>query len=245
MKILLTIVLILIALYLVVLATVNIYIIIRGYTAREARAVNSWFFVVSALGIFGYATSWIMFFPAWWFRYLGKKSWFWIWMDDSRYSDLTITGYAEDYEVFLDDHRETIWLAYKWHRRNRIWNLVELCMPMQYGRLTMVRMITDDLVMNGMPMDQMVSWAPMARLKYWKSGRDGAQVNNGDAISKKHSIFGTGFFWYTDNDKLYFRYSKLKIVNYGFWRGYRTIQMGTNARGYVSTIKHQKIKEIL
>lgn len=245
MKTILIILSVLVILYLLVWSSINIFILIKGFNKRERKSVNRWFLTISLLGIFGILTQWIMFFPAWWLRKRGKKSWFWWWMDDSRYYILRPLGLAKDFEVFLNGREETIWLSYKWHMRNRIWNLYTKYSPKQTGRLKVVKMVSDNLIMNNKKVDQTLSWAPMARLKYWKNGKQGSQVNNGDAISKRHSIFGDGNFWYEDNGVLYFRYSILLKFNYIIWKGWRTIQMGTNANRHVSTIKHQKIKEII
>ena len=249
MKTILIIILVLIALYIIIWQSVGLYTLIKGFNKRGRKAVNRWFLIISLLGLFGLATQWIMFFPASWSKGKGKDSLFWWWMDDGRYNKNNPSGLAEDFEVHLNGRKETLLVSYDWHMRNRIWNLQNKLSPTQTGKLSIVKMVSDNLIMNGRKIDQTLSWAPMARLKYWKSGKEGSQVNNGDAISKRHSIFGDGNFWYEDDGTLLFRYSKLKIVRPFYflwlWKGYRTVLMGTNSNGYVSTIKHQKIKEII
>lgn len=249
MKTILIILTILIALYLLVWQLLGLWLLIKGFNKRERKSVNRWFLTISLIGLFGIATEWILFFPAWWQRKYGKNSLFWWWMDDSRYDILRPLGLAKDFEVFLNGREETVWLAYKWHRRNRVWNLYTSYSPKQTGKLKVVKMVSDNLTINGEKVKQTWPWAPMARLKYWKNGKEGSQVNNGDDISKRHSIFGDGNFWYEDNGKLYFRYSILEKVRPLYflflWKGWRTIQMGTNANRDVSTVKHQKIKTII
>ncbi len=240
---------ILVALYLLVWQSLGLWLLIKGFTKRERKSVDRWFLTISLLGLFGIATEWIMFWPAWWQRHKGKKSRLWWWMDDARFSDIRPSGLAEDFEVFLNGRKETIFLSYEWHMRNRIQNKYNKHSPTQTGKLRVVKMISDNLTMNGKKVDQTLSWAPMARLKYWKNifdSEEGSHVNNGFAISKKYSIFGDGKFWYEDDDKtLFFRYSVLVKYNYLIFKGWRNIVMGTNARGYVSTIKHKRFKRII
>lgn len=249
MKTTLIIVLTLVASYLLVWQSVGLFTLIKGFNKKERQSINRWFLTISLIGLFGITTEWFIFPLAWWTRKQGRDSWFWWWMDDSRYDKNRPLGLTKDFEVFLDGRKETFWLSYKWHMRNRIWNLWDKLQPKQTSNLKVVKMISDNLIMNDKKIDQTLSWAPMARLKYWKSGKEGSQVNNGAFISKRHSIFGDGDFWYSDDSNLYFRYSILKIVRPFYflwlWRGYRTIQMGTNAKRHVSTIKHQNIKKII
>ena len=200
-----------------------------------------WFFIVFIMGVFGILTEWIMFFPAWIFRNV-KLSPFWFWMDNSRLSNTTESGYAEDYEIALNGKKENIWRAYSWHMRNRVWNLNDL-FKVPKGKVVVTKMIADNLTMNGKKVDQLLGWTPMATLKYWKDGVEGSNVNKGEYISKKHSILGKGYFKYRIGKWKSFRYSECKIVNYLIWRGYRTLKFGTNEKRYAFTIKHNKIRE--
>ena len=166
-------------------------------------------------------------------------------MDDSR-----LTG--EDYRIWLSDHgaqKETWWLSYKWHMRNRVWNFNNLFKVKNWYDNTweIMEFVKDELYKNYEPptkVQQDLYWVETAGLKFIPQNEidDIWQVNDGDEISKKTSILGTGFIWYKIGDWYSFRYSQCKIVNYGFWKGYRTLKFGTNAKRFTFTMKHQKIK---
>ena len=204
-------------------------------------AFTRWIIVVFFIGIFGILTEWIMFHFAWFTRnttILNKV--FWVWMDDSRIG-------AEDYRVWLKGSEETWWLAYKWHLRNKVWNLNELFkVPPQFLSGTIItKYVINKLYMNNKKVNQGGYWPQFAGLKFIPTNEDDNiwQVNQGDVISKRTSILGTGYIWYKIGKWQSFRYSQCKIVDYGFWKGWRTIKLGTNNYRYVLTVKHQKIKD--
>jgi len=207
---------------------------------------SRWFFIVFLVGIFGLLTEWIMFHPGYLTRnvpYLNKL--FWVWMDDSRHQ-------GEDYRVWLSDHgsdKETWWLSYKWHLRNKVWNLNDLFKVKSWynNEWEITEFVKDELYKNSPGYKKVIQddyWIEFAQLKYIPQNEDDDiwQVNQGDELSTKTSTLGTGFFWYKIGNWNSFRYSQCKIVNYGFWRGYRTLKFGTNDKRYIFTIKHQTIK---
>lgn len=223
---------------------------------KKAWAFYRWFLVFFLVGLFGLLTEWIMFHPAWFLRNTKLKILGWLWMDNSRFDK---TGkLAEDYRIWLAKRSpfkiETWWLAYSWHMRNRVWNLLE-AFKVPNGNplignqfITITEFVTDKLYKNDdnhTKVAQDTEFVATAGLKYIpKNATDNIwQVNQGDIISIKTSILGTGFIFYKVGNWLSFRYSQCKIVNYGFAKYYRTIKLGTGATRYTFTIKHQKIKE--
>ena len=194
------------------------------------------------LGLFG-LTEFIMFFPAWWTKDIPVLKWvFWIWLDDSRFKG---EGYASDYWEFIKKHNtqhENIWIAYKWHIRNRVWNLDTLINRRKRKRKT-VETVIDNLYMGGVLVNQDLKWIPMARLKYWKNGKEGWDVNSGDKISFNHSIFGEGYLWETIGKRLTFRYSLLKPVFFN--KLLLNLVFGENDKRFVFTIKLKINKHIL
>lgn len=209
---------------------------------KKARVITWWFAVFFITGLFGILTEWLFFFPAWFLRNI-KFNLFWIWLDDSRLSNTREGGYAEDYEIDLNYKTETIWTAYSWHMRNRVWNLDNWLNPIK-GNRKIIETVIDNLIMNGEKVDQSLSWTPMARLKYFKNGKEGTNVNNGEKISKKHSITGEGFVWTNnDNNRLGFRYSFCEIRPFlFFWKRWRILVFGENNKRPVFTIKHKRLK---
>ena len=212
----------------------------------KAKAKIRWWTVIYFVGIFGILTQWIMFFPAWTTRkWRPKKLWlnpFWFWLDDFRFKDIKKNVYADDYWEYTDGDysKEKFWTSYKWHLRNRIWNLDSLLRPRK-GERKIVETVVDKLTMNGQKVDQSQSWIPMARLKYWKDGVHGDQVNKGDSISKKHSIFGKGYVWESIGKRLTFRYSFLKSFM-GLWWNFVA---GENDKRYVFSLKIKRKKLIV
>ena len=74
--------------------------------------------------IIGMLTQWIMFFPAWHFKDKKNNIFKW-WLDDSRFSYISESGYSKEYEIYLKGKnetikRETIFKAYIWHLKKRI-----------------------------------------------------------------------------------------------------------------------------
>jgi hypothetical protein len=237
--------------YLFIIIAVNLYCWIK-YGASEALVVQKWLIISSLLGAFGIITQWIMFFPAWFL-----KDWrynpFWWWLNDSRFSDRE-SGYAHDYEVYLNGIEENIWIAYKWHNRNPIWNLQELFKPNAQD----VETGNQDVWVHEMPIDnlhhlydidvlkQHGPYEQWAGLKYWKNGISTWQTNSGSDISLDKSIVGEGLMFYWVDDKMYFRYSSCKVVRYFiFWKRWRTIKLGYNRYRYVRTLKYQKLQSWL
>lgn len=227
-----------------------------------------WFLVVFLVGLFGLLTAWIVFPIAYLLKPL-KKSLFWIWWDDKRLDRFRPSGYAEDYEIILNEFgltKENFRSAYYWHvSRNRVWNLKEL-FYIPFGAETDYEVIIDNLHRDGKIIHDYgngVQAVEQARLKYWTTNSQGEpvsgwNVNKGWAISKEYSTFGESFVefsvWRADGERLIewrsFRYSQCKIVDYKIfgiriWKGYRTIKIGTNRKRYVDTLKHQNIKPVI
>jgi len=222
-------------------------------------------------GVIRYTLVYIVLIPAqilsllfpisWVLRGLGKWSLiFWLVMDDGRF-DKTKTkqnGYANDYWVYIKARgkiRETFLIALEWHvRRNRIYNLLELFAVPQTdfkvgnNDIHSVEFVIDKLYKNNKRKTKVKQdglWVASAGLKYIPKDKndDPWQVNQGDTISIKTSILGTGFIWYYVGRWLSFRYSQCRVVKYPFIKPYyRTLKFGTNAKRYTFTIKHQQIK---
>lgn len=196
-------------------------------------AIIKWSLVIFSMGIFGFFTEWLMFFPAWYTRNIPLAKWlFWIWLDDSRIG-------SEDHMIFLNGNKETLWNAYKWHLRNRVWNLDGLLRPRK-GERKIIETIVDDLWMDSKKLDQSLSWVPMARLKYWNNGIEGPQVNTGEMFSIKHSILGKGYVWETIGKRLTFRYSFVELRRFLFWYVVIVVVFGENDKRVVFTIKIKK-----
>jgi len=243
------------------------------YNKEQIKSI--WNFVKGSVlvGAFGFSTAWLMFNFAWLFRHKGKDSWFWIWMDDEREAK---EGWAPDYSSYIiekggnpNSKKENFWIAWNWHTRNSVWNfkrskfLVDST-PAEVGNNNIDRVTTviDDLwkinhefTLNLSSYKTKLSqdgiWVVDSGLKYipkfpWE---DKWQVNKGDFISYETSIIGTGYIWFyaKGKNKLMFRYSQTKIVDYKIlgiriWRGWRTFKVGYGTLSYVLTLKHQKIK---
>jgi hypothetical protein len=225
-------------------------------TMRKFKAYIDWFIGFFFAGALGLLTEWFMFPISWIFRGFGKNSPFWIWMDDSRFNDKTYNGFMPDYSAYLilngSEDEETFWIAYKWHLRNAVWNLKSLLKPTMLpfkidgnNNIIVIETVIDELYNyndNSIPQDS--KWEAIAGLKYIPidTNQDKWQVNQGDEISIETSILGTGFIWYEVLGDLSFKYSQCIEVNYLFWKGYRTIQLGTSQSGFRFTVKHQAIK---
>lgn len=184
-------------------------------------------------------------------------------LDDGRYDGL---NYAKDYKAWLvlkGYHGETWWSAFRWHvERNRLYNLLESFRVYNGDPLignqfiTVIETVIDKLYKNDKNFTHIAQdgiYVASAGLKYIGShDLDPWQINQGEIISIKTSILGTGFIWfrveYKDkNGKIkfinYFRYSQCKIVKYPlFGSYYRTLRAGTNSARNSLTMKHQKIK---
>lgn len=214
------------------------------------KAYIRWLFVVLGLGLFGILTEWALFFPAWFLRNV-KFNPFWFWMDDSRLSSIRESGYSEDYEIHLKSKKETIWTAYGWHMRNRVWNLDSLFKPKKQvitignQNIKVVEFVTDNLHkfnIESTKVKQDGIYEAFAGLKYWKGGVSTWNTNNGNMISIEKSILGKGFIWYKVGKWFGFRYSSCKFVNYVIWKGWRTLKFGTNSKRFLFSIKFKKDK---
>lgn len=218
---------------------------------KKSWAYTRWFFVILFVGIFGFFTQWLFFFGGWYFR--NKKfNPFWIWMNDSRFSNIRESGYAEDYEIYLNGKKETILTAYWWHIRNKVWNLNNLFKPTNKG-ITVVEVVYDNLYRNNLERTKINVYGAFAGLKYWKNGVSTHNTNSGDKISIDKSTLGRGMLWYKSGNWLSFRYSEcvykhLLAIRFKWyvipiiyhWYGWRTIKLGTNSYRFLFTIKYQK-----
>jgi len=216
------------------------------------------------VGAFGILTAWAVFPLAWVFRKKGKKSIFWWWMDDERFD--SEGNYASDYVAFIileGGAEETFKIAYKWHKRNAVWNLkrdkyLVDSTPAEIGNnnIDVISIPTDNYVQFSesgslTKLSQTGIWVIDAGLKFIPitPQTDIWQINDGDEISYKTSILGEGMIWFKPKGKeqLMFRYSHCKIIQYKFlgiifWTGWRTVKLGYGNKSYVMTVKHQKIK---
>ena len=184
---------------------------------------------------------------AWVLRWMGKFNPLWIVLDDSRVG-------AEDYRIWLSNYKFKPLGVLLWHvKRNRVWNLVEF-FKVKNGNpetgnqnIEVVEYVRNGLYKNNKDLthvEQDGIYVASAGLKYIPKNEDDNiwQVNSGDIINRLTSILGTGFIWYKAGNWFSFRYSQCRIVNYGIWKGYRTLRFGTNSKRYTFTIKHQKDK---
>ena len=185
----------------------------------------------------------------------------WIFMDDGRLDKDRPNGLAKDWDIFLQQRGLDgenwkvlkFWIAiYEWLTRNRVYNLLEL-FPVKNGDplvgnqfITNVDIVIDELYKNTLPTQKMSQdslWVVTAGLKYiGTKDQDPYQVNQGDIISTKTSVLGTGLMYYDAGGTYYPRYSHCKVVNYWIWKGYRTVVLGVNSNRNAFKIKHQKIK---
>ena len=207
------------------------------------------FHLLSPLVVVGY---WIDKIPI--IRYL-----VWILMDYTRFDKSKPSGYSNDYWVYIQDRgktKETWLIAIEWHiKRNRVWNLHELfAVPkteMTVGNqdIHVTQFVVDNLYKNNEDKTRVIQdglYVATAGLKYIpkRPEDDIWQVNNGEIISIKTSVLGTGFIWYRIGKWYSFRYSQCKEVKYPFLKPYyRTLRFGTNAKRYSFTIKHQAVKK--
>jgi len=251
-----TILIILIIIYLLILVTV-----IAFNDWWKVKAIMRW---LNTYVLYGLAHILIPFYPiAYATRNTGLRLFSWL-LDDGRYNkDGTL---AKDYKIWLTLKgytKETWWSALRWHLgRNRLYNLLETFVVLNgnpvYGNqdIQIIETIIDKLYKNDehyTHVNQDGEYVASAGLKFiGKAGQDPYQVNQGDIISIKTSILGTGFIWYrvtyNKNGKVHywysFRYSQCKIVKYPiFGSYYRTLRAGTNSARNTLTIKHQQIKE--
>lgn len=234
--------------FIVIVALLGYFVPLLGFVIAHFKdnwgktfAKIKWWTVIYPLGVFG-LSEFVMFFPAWYTRKIPVLKWiFWIWLDDSRFKDEEHNVYADDYWQYQggDYTKEKMWIAYKWHIRNRIFNLDSLLRPKK-GERKIIETVIDKLYMDGKKVEQSLPWVPMARLKYWDDGVQGDQVNRGTFISKKHSIFGKGYVWERIGKRLTFRYS----FNIPFLWMYLNFIAGENDKRYVFSFKPKRKKPI-
>jgi hypothetical protein len=242
------------------------------YNKEQKKSIWNWIKGSLLVGAFGFSTAWLMFNFAWLLRHKGKNSWLWWWMDDEREAE---EGWAPDYSSYIiskggnpNAKKENFWIAWNWHTRNAVWNLKRSkflvdSTPAEVGN--------NNIEVHSIPIDKLfklnhgdklrgnyktylkqdTEWVVDAGLKYipkfpWE---DIWQVNSGDEISYRTSILGEGLIWFyaKGKDKLMFRYSECRIVEYKIfgiriWKGWRTIKLGYGSKSYVMTVKFQKIR---
>jgi hypothetical protein len=202
-----------------------------------------WFVITIPLGLVALLTAPI-FYPLW-----DLTHWkiFWIWNDDSRFNeDGTPKG---DYSVYIDkygDGEETFKVRYKWHVRNRMWNLRDWISNYKKGDgsgLTEKEFIIDNITLNGEKVQDGGKWPMICGLKYKvNEGQDPWQGWVGDEIDFKYSIIGKSFMWYKQDSILSFRYSQCKIVTYLlFWKRWRTIKIASSKNDTTFSFKYQKL----
>lgn len=234
---------IIIVFLLVWLIPIWVFCLVHFSDFRKAWAKTKWWTVIYVVGAFGLLTQWIMFIPAWLLRNFRFNP-FWIWLDDERIKNKRAlfpkNRYSQDYFNYLNGNQETFFTAYKWHMRNKVWNLQSLIRPRK-GERKLYEMEVNHLIMEGKKVNQMQSWIPMARLKYWNNGVEGDNVNKGDKISFKYSIVGKGYLWEKIGKRLTFRYSFLKSFAGFYWN----FVAGENDKRFVFSFKIKRIKEIL
>lgn len=221
----------------------------------ERASMQRWFFVVSLLGIFGILTQWIMFFPAWIAWKNGSKLFNW-WLDESRFDNNRLSGLAEDYEIFLNGKRPTMWIQWLWHMRNMIWNFQNsyrvLPQIIKEGNqnIKLKREIHNYLVDGDLNLKNPYGiYGQFCGLKYWKNGISTWQTMNGKEISVEKSILGKAFYFYKNADipyednQLNWTFTQTKFVKlFLFLPRWRTIQMGMKQKGYSRQLKYQKNK---
>lgn len=251
-----TILLILAIIYLLILTTV-----IAFNEWWQVKVIMRW---LNTFVLYGLAHILIPFYPiAYATRNTDLRLFSWL-LDDGRFnSDGSL---AKDYKIWLalkGYTKETWWSALRWHLgRNRLYNLLESFKvyngdPLMGNQfITVIEFVINNLYKNDENhtfVNQDGAYVATAGLKFiGKPGQDPYQVNQGEIISIKTSILGTGFIWYKveykdKNGKIrfvnYFRYSQCKIVKYPlFGSYYRTLKFGTNSARNTFTIKHQRIK---
>lgn len=231
------------------------WMILNTESRAERASMQRWFFVVSLLGIFGILTQWIMFFPAWIAWKNGSKLFNW-WLDESRFDNNRLSGLAEDYEIFLNGKRPTMWVQWLWHMRNMIWNFQNsyrvLPQTIKEGNqnIELKREIYNFIWTGNLKvLDPYGIYGQFAGLKYWKNGISTWNTMNGEAISLEKSIIGRTFYFYENADQnlkdnqLNWTYTQCKYVTFFFfWKRWRTIQIGMKQKGYSRQFKYQKKK---
>ena len=195
---------------------------------------------------------------AWVLRSLNKFNPLWIVLDDSRKNK--DGSLAEDYRIYRKRFKIG-WLATLfWHvSRNRVYNLVNsfkvkngITSPeTQKGnqRIRVTKNISDFLFTGrDVHMAQDGVWAIGAGLKYvGQPADDPYQVNHGDVISSRYSIFGKGEIYYITKDGFKgWRKTSCRIITYNFLlfkvKRWVTLFIGMNSNRYSFKLKFQRLK---
>ena len=214
---------------------------------KKVWAWVRWFLIVIPLGVLKMVTAPLLYpladlMKSWRFNVL------WVYLDDSAYNE--DGSFYKDYRLWLINNgglKETFIQRYRWHAfRNSMWNLVEIIKPKE-GKEIVYDMKINGLMLKDEPLliDNDSEHPYMAALKYVdRFGNSGWNVNGGKYISYNHTIHGTSYFYYKIGNRVYFRYSQVKIVKFlFFWKRYRTIKLGTNKHRFVLTLKYSKLKD--
>ena len=150
------------------------------------------------------------------FYYDGVKIPLWWWFDDE-------DGlYGAEYWRKAKGITKNNWLvSYRWcGLRNPMWNAKTKIRPIS-GKEVIIY-AKGKLTRNG----EEIALSNEAQINYEDiNGR--YQGNAGDIISKRFSILGWSFVWFTKKDKLYWRFSLVKNFYKGFWL---EIRIGTSYR---------------
>jgi hypothetical protein len=159
----------------------------------------------------------------------------WIFLDD-KVVELAGDDYGEKWwktvngiEVQNLNAWQLFKVAYRWGViRNPAWNMYQIFKPKK-GKKVLVS-ATGRLLQDGWP----VGLHNFAVLKYEDS--NGNYTNNqGEFLSSKFSIFGKSMFWYTIENRLYWRFS---YAGYNtFLKRWIELHLGSNDRRYTIRFK--------
>lgn len=200
-----------------------------------------WFFAIVPFGIVSIITAPVIYPLAQLIEFaLPRCNPLWWWLDD----EIENNESNKDWKLMYQDKPK--WLKYYiWHAiRNRMWNLKSSIKPEKarengiYNHEIIVEMLVDDLCRNGIKLVQSGIYMEMPGYKWVdKLGNEGWQVFRGEYISKTYSNVGEIKYWYTANDKLYFRWAiakEIQILNKIF---YFQFSMGANEKWYLFNLK--------
>lgn len=194
---------------------------------KKVVSVLKWIFTL-LIKLFGFLTSPIIFFIVYpFYDKIQKGNFLWYYKDDED------GKYGAKYWRNNKNLKKNFWTSYRWHGfRNPSWNL-QASLKREIGRFILIsckgKLIKDDKVVHP---------SETAVLQY--EDENGRWIGNtGDIISKKYSILGKMFIWYSINNKLYFKYSFAGKVIGRLWMN---IQMGMDHRALFK-IKYKFFKE--
>jgi hypothetical protein len=190
-------------------------------TKKEKWLIHlRWFFMHVPINIFAFLTSYFLVPFAILLEKTKLKWLLWIYMDDGRYNDKTPTGYAIDYENWLNDGRggsETFKNLYLWHAdRNRMKNLTELIGKRADEYL--LYLIKNTLIHKEQKVkisdeNGLIKWENFAGLKWCnKNGDCGWNVHSGVRISWDHSFLGTASYYFRMLNKIFYRYTTCYLI---------------------------------